>query len=194
MKKAFLLICLMAGITAFAQSSSGYGVKGGFNFNNAGDLDLGDINLSADTKTGYHLGLWGKFGDNLYLRPELVYTNISSKYEGNLFDTDFSMQKLDLPVLAGIHLLGPLHIFGGPSLQYVIDSDLKDVDYRDVENDFTVGIQFGVGLDLGERLGLDLRYERGLGNNEAEFADDILGAGKVDTRPNQFILSLSLKL
>ncbi|MBL7472512.1 porin family protein [Robertkochia sediminum] len=194
MKKFVLLICLMAGITAFAQSNSGYGVKGGFNFNSSGDLDLGDINLSADTQTGFHLGVWGKFGENIYLRPELVYTKINSKYEGRSFSSDFEMQKLDLPVLVGIKILGPINLFGGPSLQYVLNSDLNDVDYRDVENDFTVGLQFGVGVDLGDRLGVDLRYERGLGSNEAEFADDILGTGRVDTRPSQFILSLALKL
>lgn len=194
MKKIVLVICLMAGLTAFAQSNSGFGVKGGLNFNNSGDLKLDNIDLNADTQTGYHLGIWGKFGQDVYLRPELVYTSIKSKYEESGFSSDFDMQKLDLPVLVGIRILGPLHVFGGPAFQYVLDSGLENVDYRDVENDFTVGLNFGVGVNLGERLGVDLRYERGFGNNEAEFVDDVLGTGKVDTRPNQFILSLSLKL
>lgn len=194
MKKIVLVICLMAGLTAFAQSNSGFGVKGGLNFNNSGDLKLDNIDLNADTQTGYHLGIWGKFGQDVYLRPELVYTSIKSKYEESGFRSDFDMQKLDLPVLVGIRILGPLHVFGGPAFQYVLDSGLENVDYRDVENDFTVGLNFGVGVNLGERLGVDLRYERGFGNNEAEFVDDVLGTGRIDTRPSQFILSLSLKL
>lgn len=194
MKKIVLVICLMAGLTAFAQSNSGFGVKGGLNFNNSGDLKLDNIDLNADTQTGYHLGIWGKFGQDVYLRPELVYTSIKSKYEESGFSSDFDMQKLDLPVLVGIRILGPLHVFGGPAFQYVLDSGLENVDYRDVENDFTVGLNFGVGVNLGERLGVDLRYERGFGNNEAEFVDDVLGTGRIDTRPSQFILSLSLKL
>ena len=194
MKKVVFIICLMAGITAFGQSNSGFGIKGGLNFNSSGDLDLGEINLNADTKTGYHIGVWGKLGHDFYIRPELVYTHINSKYDNGVFSADFDMQKIDLPVLAGLRLIGPLHIFGGPAFQYVINSDLENVTYDDVENDFSVGLNFGVGVNLGSKLGVDLRYERGLSKNEANFADDILGEGRIDTRPSQFILSVSLDL
>ena len=194
MKNVVFIICLMAGLTAFGQSGSGFGIKGGLNFNSHGDLDLGEIHLNADTKAGYHVGIWGKLGNTFYLRPELTYTHISSKYEGTLFSSDFEMQKLDLPVLAGLKIIGPLHIFGGPAFQYVINSDLENVTYNDVENEFSVGLNFGVGLNLGDKLGIDLRYERGLSDNEAEFSDSTLGPGRIDTRPNQFILSVALDL
>jgi len=53
----------------------------------------------------------------------------------------------------------------------------------------------GVGVNLG-RLGLDVRYERGFSENEAEIIGDNITdvSGRVDSRPSQIIFALSLKL
>ncbi|EIJ39196.1 porin family protein [Galbibacter orientalis] len=192
MKKSILIICLLAGFTSFAQSESGFGLKGGLNFNSNGDASIGsDIgDIGSDSQVGFHVGAFGKldFG-TLYVRPELVYTNTNSDYDGD----KFKMSKLDMPLLVGLNIVGPLHIFAGPSLQYILDTDLEGVTINDVENDFTVGLNMGVGVNLGERLGVDLRYERGFSDNEAEFVG-LSGTGRIDTRPSQLILSLSVKL
>ena len=48
-----------------------------------------------------------------------------------------------------------------------------------------------------DKFGIDLRYERGFNDNEATFINNNLGAGvvsRIDTRPDQLILSLSLIL
>ncbi|QLE00362.1 PorT family protein [Galbibacter sp. BG1] len=192
MKKSLLIICLLAGFTSFAQSGSGFGVKGGLNFNSNGDAEVFEDtrNIGSDSQIGFHLGGFGKvdFG-TLYFRPELVYTKTNSDYDGDKFE----MKKLDAPLLLGLNLIGPLHIFAGPSLQYILDTDLEGVTLNDVENDFTVGLNMGVGVNLGEKLGIDLRYERGFSDNEAEFVG-LNGSGRIDTRPSQLILSASLKL
>ncbi|MCF8714920.1 PorT family protein [Joostella atrarenae] len=196
MKKTLLIICLLAGFTSFAQSGSGFGLKGGLNFNSNGDISdaYGVQDIGSDTNVGFHIGGFGKleFG-TLYFRPELVYTKTKSKYENNAYDGKFDMSKLDAPLLVGWNLIGPVHIFAGPSLQYILDTDLDDVELEDVENDFTVGLNMGVGVNLGEKLGVDLRYERGFSDNEAEFTG-LEGTGRIDTRPSQLILSLSVKL
>ncbi|MCM5661466.1 porin family protein [Galbibacter mesophilus] len=196
MKKSLLIICLLAGFTGFAQSGSGFGLKGGFNFNSNGDAEVFEDtrNIGSDSKIGFHIGGFGKvdFG-TLYFRPELVYTKTNSKYERADIDSKFEMSKLDAPLLLGLNLIGPLHIFAGPSLQYILDTDLEGVTLNDVENDFTVGLNMGVGVNLGENLGIDLRYERGFSDNEAEFVG-FGGSGRIDTRPSQLILSASLKL
>ncbi len=184
----FTSLALLFCLAAFAQSGPGYGLKAGLNFNSNGDLRFDQVpTLNSDTKVGYHLGVWGKFGDQIYLRPELIYTKTKSEYNGDGFD----MQKIDLPVLVGLKLIGPLHAFAGPAFQYILDTELDGFSLGDVENDFTVGLQLGAGLNLG-KFGVDLRYERGLGSNEVAFVG--LGDGRLDTRPSQFILSLSLKL
>ena len=72
---------------------------------------------------------------------------------------------------------------------------MDGVNIEDVENDFTVGLNIGAGVNLG-RLGLDVRYERGFSENEAQFVSDNITniAGRVDSRPAQVIFSLSYKL
>lgn len=194
MKKAILIICLMAGAVTYAQSGSGLGIKGGLNFGANGDASIGENlgNIGSDSKVGFHAGLFGKldFG-TLYFRPELVYTKLNSEYDYQAGTSKFEMSKLDMPLLVGLNILGPLHVFAGPSLQYILDTDLEDIELEDVKNDFTIGFNIGAGVNLSDQLGVDLRYERGFSDNEAEFTN--VPDGRVDTRPSQLILGLSYK-
>jgi hypothetical protein len=103
----------------------------------------------------------------------------------------FEVQKLDAPILVGLNIIGPLNIFAGPSLQYILDTELEGFDVNDAQEEFTVGAQLGVGLDFG-RLGIDLRYERGFNENEVEFSG--IDRRRIDTRPEQLIVALSLSL
>tara|TARA_R110002020_G_scaffold148836_1_gene324981 strand:+ start:156 stop:740 length:585 start_codon:yes stop_codon:yes gene_type:complete len=194
MKKALLGILMLAMTVGYAQSGPGFGIKGGLNYNGNGDVtdSAGDAYKNPDHNVGYHIGVFGKIGEQLYFRPEFVYTSTSSSYD----DGDFKMQKLDAPLLVGLKIIGPLSVFGGPSLQYVLDTEYDGITLGDVENDFTVGLNFGAAVALG-KLGVDLRYERGFSENEAEFlgSNGIISNGsRIDTRPDQLILSLSLNL
>ncbi|MCK0162125.1 outer membrane beta-barrel protein [Allomuricauda sp. F6463D] len=203
MKKTFLVAVLtLIGTAAMAQSGSGFGVKAGLSYNKNGDLissvgDGGsDIVEGAEGKTGYHFGFWGKLDfPKIYLRPELVYSKTKSSYDVDGDSQDYDVSKLDLPVLLGYKLIGPLHIFAGPAFQYTLNNDLGDIEVEDVENDFTVGLNAGVGVNLG-KLGLDVRYERGFSENEAEIIGESVTdiSGRVDSRPSQIIFALSLKL
>ena len=200
MKKTLLVaVFALIGATALAQSGSGFGIKAGLSYNKNGDLissvgDGGqDIVEGAKGKAGYHFGFWGKLDfPKIYLRPELVYSKTKSSYdvegEGS---QDYDISKLDMPVLLGYKLIGPLHIFAGPAFQYTLKNDLGDLEVEDVKNDFTVGLNAGVGVNLGN-VGLDVRYERGFSENEAEIID--IPDGRVDSRPSQIIFALSLKL
>ena len=184
----------MFGTVAFAQTGSGFGIKGGLNYSANGDYfeSIGAAAQEPDRNVGYHIGLYGKLGNKLYLRPEIIYTKTQSDYNGDEFD----VSKIDLPILAGIKLIGPLNIFAGPAFQYIIDSDFEGIGINDFENDFTVGAHIGAGLNFG-KLGVDIRYERGFSNNEAEFINTNItevGPSRIDARPDQLIVSLSLKL
>jgi hypothetical protein len=121
----------------------------------------------------------------------LVYTSTKSEYDSGNFD----MQKIDAPLLVGIKILGPISVFGGPSLQYILDSEFDGVTIENIENEITVGLNFGASLNF-ETFGIDLRYERGLSENEATFLDNngVNLNDRLDTRPDQLILSLSLTL
>ena len=57
---------------------------------------------------------------------------------------------------------------------------------------FQLDLNFGIGFNFN-KVGIDLRYERGFSDNEATFLNDNnIGTSRLDTRPDQLILSLSL--
>ncbi|WP_047547040.1 outer membrane beta-barrel protein [Psychroserpens sp. Hel_I_66] len=189
---AFLLTLLC--FTANAQEGSAFGIKGGLNYSANGDYfeSIGDNAKNPDRNIGYHIGVFGKIGNDFYLRPELIYTNTKSDYESD----EFVVKKIDAPLLVGAKIIGPISVFAGPSFQYILDTDFDGIDIGNVEDDFSVGLNFGIGLNFN-KIGIDLRYERGFSENEATFIGNNLGEGavsRIDTRPDQLILSLSIAL
>jgi len=191
MKRLVLIALFLTSTLGFAQ----FGVKAGLNYNANGNYfeSVTDNYQNPDRNIGFHLGVFGKFGDDIYFKPELVYTSTKSDYDSG----DFNMKKIDAPLLVGVKVLGPVSVFGGPALQYILDTDegISGISIDGVENDFSIGLNFGVAINF-EKFGLDLRYERGLSENEAAFLDNN-GIGiddKLDTRPDQLILSLSVNL
>lgn len=196
------MVLALTGSAIFAQSGSGYGIKAGLSYNENGDL-IGSVGNAgqnivegAKGKAGYHFGFWGKLDfPKIYLRPELIFTRTKSTYTVNGDSNDYDVSKLDLPVLFGYKLIGPLHLFAGPAFQYTFNSALGDLQVGDVESDITVGLHTGAGVNIG-KVGLDVRYERGFSKNEAQFIGNNITdiSGRVDARPSQVIFSLSLKL
>ncbi|WP_253187364.1 outer membrane beta-barrel protein [Mangrovimonas sp. DI 80] len=196
--KAFGLLCVIMLTTALnhkaqAQELIGYGLKGGLNYSTNGEyFEAASVSYkSPDRNIGFHFGLFGKIGGRLYFRPELVYTNTKSEYDND----DLKVQKLDAPMLLGFRVVGPLHVFAGPSFQYILKTEFGDNTIDQIENDFTTGLNFGVGVTI-DKLSIDLRYERGFNSNEAKFLNNDLSIlqDRIDTRPDQFILSLALFL
>ncbi|MBC8757127.1 PorT family protein [Kordia sp. YSTF-M3] len=186
------LVFLLASMTCFAQ----FGVKAGLNFNSNGELrevlTVGENILEdkGDAKIGYHIGAFYNISiSKFYLRPEIVYTKTKSEYGSSSYD----MSKIDVPVLLGFKVIGPLSVFAGPSFQYTLDNDFENSTVSDVENDITVGLNVGAAVQFGN-IGLDVRYERGFTQNEADLFENNVKFGTVDSRPSQIIFSLSFRL
>ena len=199
MKKGILILALL--ITSAAMAQSGFGVKGGLNYGDNGEVTFSDVTNAGediarggDSKVGYHAGLFYRAEfSSFFIKPELLYTKTKSSYEYNNEDADYNVSKIDLPILVGMDILGPVNVFAGPSLQYILDNEFQGVSLDDVENEFTIGAQFGAGVQFGG-VGVDVRYERGLKENEARVIDSSTGLQRVDSRPSQIIFSLSLNL
>jgi len=194
MRKLIITAILLSifSITAQAQKGSGFGFKAGLNYNANGNYfeSINDNAKHPNRNVGFHLGVFGKLGNQFYFRPELVYTQTKSDYN----NSNFNLKKIDIPLLIGVKVIGPLSAFAGPSFQYILDSDFDGRTIKDVNNDFTVGLNFGVALSLNN-IGLDLRYERGFSSNEASFLNNNgINISRIDTRPDQLILSLSVKI
>ncbi|WP_298239364.1 outer membrane beta-barrel protein [uncultured Algibacter sp.] len=193
--KSYFLVPIFALLMATsinAQTATGFGFKGGLNYNANGKYfeSISNNAQNPDRNIGYHVGIFGKIGNQVYFKPELVFTSTKSDYASNTF----KMEKLDLPLLVGVKVLGPISVFGGPAFQYILDSEYEGISINNIENDFTFGLNFGIGLNIN-RVGIDLRYERGFNNNEATFIENQgIIPSRLDTRPDQLILSLSFIL
>ncbi|MBL4745404.1 MAG: outer membrane beta-barrel protein [Flavobacteriaceae bacterium] len=198
MKKVSILIALFIGIISLSAQVK-FGAKAGVNYNNFGDVKDVATNIvktEADGKSGYHVGIWVKAdlpAVGIYVRPEFVYTQLKASY-GN---ESLEINKIDVPVLIGAKLIGPVHAFAGPAFQFVLDSDYSLENVKGIKtDDFSVGIQLGIGVELG-KLGIDVRWERGLSKSETTYSKRIAGEGsaldsfEIDTRPNQIIFGLS---
>ncbi|MBA6155109.1 PorT family protein [Tenacibaculum sp. S7007] len=207
MKKVILIVFLFLGGMQLAQSQIQFGIKGGINYNSDSFQDVKtDVLEGAKSKTGFHAGVWTRIKIpviGLYLRPELVYTQLSNSAtfypEGksvnvaNKTTTTFDFKKIDIPVLLGKKVFKVAHIFAGPSFQYILNSDFDINDLKEVDSEgFSLGLQFGAGVELG-KLGLDVRWERALSDTEMKFVDSNSSNVNFDTRVNQIILGLSYR-
>lgn len=203
MKNAIIVFLLLSSSLIVAQAP-GFGIKGGLNYGSVGDLEFtsefAQDTFSKENKTGYHAGLFYKMNlvGGVFIQPELLYTKLNTEYTNNdvTIDADplnYEFSKIDIPLLIGIDILGPLNVKAGPSFQYILDTGFEDIDidFEDPEKSFTVGYQLGVGATLGQ-LGFDVRYEGAFQDNTIVSSADVEEAGfRVDSRPSQWILSLS---
>ena len=199
MKKSILICCIAIACSQFTIAQVGFGVKGGVNYNSESiDNASVDVFEGAESKTGYHAGIWLRFKApvvGVYIRPELVYTSLKSEVLYKGATTSYNFQKIDIPVLLGKKFFGVGNLFIGPSFQYILSSDFSINDLSDVDaKGFTVGLQFGGGIELG-KLGIDVRWERGFNGIESKFLDVSTDTSVTfDTRIDQIIFGLSYRL
>jgi len=204
MKKILLASLLFIGVAQLAQAQLQVGLKAGVNYNSDSFNNVSnDVLNGAESRTGYHAGIWFRAKlpiVGLYLRPEIVYTELSNDITyDNTFatakTTDYKFRKIDVPVLLGKKIFGIGNIFAGPSFQYILSSDFGFDDLKEVSTDqFSLGIQLGGGIEFG-RLGIDVRWERGLSKNETKFVDDSISSEvNFDTRISQIIFGVSYRL
>ncbi|QDO94159.1 outer membrane beta-barrel protein [Formosa sediminum] len=194
MKNLLIMLCIILGSQhfSFAQQGSGFGIKGGLNYSSNGNYSssLGEFIAEPESHTGFHLGVFGKFGSSIYLKFEPTYTQTHSSYN----TSDFKTKKVDVPALIGVQLIGPFGIFAGPALQYIIESELDGIAAEARSEDITTGLNFGIAFNF-KTIGVDLRYERGLEDYEFDFiTNNDLDVVTIDSRPEQLILSVSIQL
>ena len=199
MKKILIVTLFLAAFGMNAQETK-FGIKGGLNYGATGDYETfsdasGDFlnSFGGKEKAGYQAGLFAQFQIlGIFIQPEVVYTKLNTEYS----DFEYSLQKIDAPLLLGINILGPLNVKAGPSFQYILKNELEksNLSIGEVEKDITVGYQLGAGLNLG-KLGFDVRYEGAFTENTAFGLNEIAQESfSVDSRPSQWIFSVSYDL
>ena len=153
----FLLVfCIQLSFSQFE-----YGLKGGFNFDSSGDIEVFADQFqkkgTLDGKSGYHLGVYAEVDFLiLYLRPELQFAKVSSQYENQSINTS----RIELPVSFGFKLIGPMSLFLGPTAFFSISQYSNEFTIDNIQNNTSLGLHIGARLKLGP-LCVDLRYEKG---------------------------------
>jgi hypothetical protein len=185
----FFITFFLLSYNASAQhKGAGFGVKGGLNYNTSGKYfqDAKSIWENPGASTGYHAGVFYKFGGyDLYLRPELIFTD--TKFDSGLGKV--AIQRLDAPVMVGMHLFKVASIMAGPSFHYTLSDNFSNL--LEENNDrLRFGYQFGLGLNFGP-VGLDLRYEREFNDQKISF--DRVISGSKDFKSEQVVLGLSFQ-
>lgn len=198
MKKLTILFAfLLASNWAFSQN--GVGIKAGLS---STKIDFKNENfVPADAQTGYHIGLFGRFGGaGFFVQPELVFTQTKGEFafvpvgvsggtspENNKAE----FNRLDIPVLLGIRMFKVVRLMAGPIASININSKLKESFDTIGEANFsnaTLGYQAGVGVDIGN-LSIEGKYEGGLSK-----VTQNIGQFETDNRINQWILSVGFRL
>ena len=204
MRKLIIALALITYTLTQAQNDKmfDFGLVLGTNYSSTDDLTISgglpgiEEKVKSAKKMGVHGGLFFQLNFNeMYIRPEVLYTMTKSQYE----DVDFDQTKIDIPVVYGFKLIGPVSMFAGPSFQYLLTTELKDVDYKniDIESDLMVNAQVGLAIKFGKQIRLDLRYEKGLSDNIISLKQDLAVDAlqyDINAKPEQFMLSLSLQL
>ncbi|MCY7360054.1 MAG: PorT family protein [Rudanella sp.] len=197
MKKVLLLAAIaILPAVSFAQSSFQFGIKGGVNLSkfsfgsnvvttrlNANGSPAVDVNgqqvrdnlrESLNSRTGTTFGVYARFGSNLYIQPEVLYSTKASSFD--IIRTDngqtttqtvnISTTSFDIPVLLGLKG-GPLRVVAGPVFSFRVGDNQRFSEalrqyttgsLNDAWSKAYYGYQIGGGLDLG-RLGIDVRRE-----------------------------------
>jgi hypothetical protein len=185
---SFLFMTLFI-LHAQAQQGSGFGVKGGLNYNTSGKYfkDAGTIFTQPGQNMGYHLGIFFQITSyDISLRPELIYT--STSFTSDLGTVDF--QKVDMPVLVKMRFFKVVSFQIGPSVHYTFKEEFSVPENFEPADPFGLGFQMGLGVNIGP-VGLDLRFERELNERKYTFENVI---GKEDFKNQQLILGLSFMI
>jgi len=182
LKKLNLLFFIIS-LNAFSQFE--YGIKGGISFNsnlnisaNIESISNPNINI-FESRNGQHIGVFLKLSINdFFIRPELIYSKIKNSYDvpivlinkSNIV-TDFNQHKIDIPMMFGYKVFGLANIFAGPRFEFIRGVSYDNIDLDDLKNQYTLGLQYGIGLKFGE-FEFDLRAERGFTKNEINFMEN----------------------
>ena len=177
MKKIFLLLLIACGgfSAAQAQSFFQFGVKGGLLVNNSdlkyvfsGSQDRYD---ESSTKPGFELGFQARLRlpMGFLLQPEIVYARTSGSFPidatnggGGQYGDKLKIRSnwIEVPVLVGWKF-SIVRLMLGPSFRFpmdeVMNAGLEEAKVAPRLQNFVMGYQAGVGVDLG-RLTLDARF------------------------------------
>jgi hypothetical protein len=216
-KPLFIVILLISFSFVNAQEYS-FGLKGGINYNNIGELyhygnasGLGtsvtpndDTVFLAEKEMGFQIGAFAMIAfDKFFIRPEVNYVSSKNNYPLAFKTANWMSTKIDIPLLLGYKIYGPFALYAGPSFSSISDMKLEGVEqgssYPYVYKNSSTSINTGLLVEAG-RFGIDLRYQYGLTKVEELRVDINRGiygtniADLLEYNPSQIQLSVHINI
>ena len=184
MRLIYFLLFASSGL--LAQGNLGF--QFGLNDDNFGSIEnisnkIDNYNLDIKNSTGFQFGVFTEIDlITFYIRPELNLIFSKSKNaaaysldEGiNIAEHSYKSSEIQLPIIFGYKVLGPISVFGGPSFKYNL-SNSSSFNLEDIKDKYTLSLLLGSRVKI-RSISVGLRYERGLNINEVL----ILNANGVD--------------
>ncbi len=210
--RILILLFLITSSSLFAQGN--LGINFGLNDDNFGSIEniktkIDDYDLDLKNSTGFQLGLFTEIDlITFYIRPEinLIFskskngtaftsannnTNILSE-SINIAEHTYKSTDIQVPIIFGYKVLGPISIFAGPTFKYNL-SNSSNFDLEEIEDKYNLSLLLGTRVKV-KSFSVGLRYERGLNNNELLIINangiDIDNAN-IDTTTNKLSLNIS---
>ena len=162
---------------------------------------------TGDNSFGYHIGLFTQFifKDKFVIMPEALFSSTAGQIDlsdGANFNEvwNLSFNRLDIPVTFGVKFLKIFRVSAGPYASVLLSADARyaniEEDVKDNYKDMLWGYQAGLGVDFW-KLVVDVKYEGSFTSAHDKNASIPGGNGEKfnpDVRPNQWILSVGLRL
>ncbi|QCX53227.1 outer membrane beta-barrel protein [Elizabethkingia sp. JS20170427COW] len=202
MKKLILGAFIVA--TTFAQAQVKFGVRANalFNTSSSSWSDISSTAKGAFTSpkdvSGFNVGLSAKVKlpvISLFVMPEVYYTNFKSKStfvpEGSssAIELEAKSNRLDIPVMVGYDIIGPLSAFVGPVFSTNLSKGKTFDGFKEEgAKDFSVGYQFGANVNIS-KLVINARYEGSFSKDQRKFINNFTEVN-YDNRPSFFIVGL----
>ena len=218
MKRLILIALLIIPFSLVSNAQIQFGVKAGITSTSIKvDEVISDINTidpdatfdeliikGKNAKIGFQGGIFSRITiAKIYVQPELLFTSTSGEVEVTAIDganitsqiRDQKYRQIDFPIMLG-YKFGPARIQAGPVGTIVLSTDpsldgFMGMDYEEEFNGATWGYQVGVGLDIGKKLTIDIKYE----GNLSKLADGVKIGDETldfDSRNTQFVASLGI--
>ena len=202
MRLIYFLLLTSSGL--LAQGNLGF--QFGLNDDNFGSIEsisnkIDNYDLDIKNSTGFQFGVFTEIDlITFYIRPELNLIFSKSKNaaaysldEGiNIAEHSYKSSEIQLPIIFGYKVLGPISVFGGPSFKYNL-SNSSNFNLEDIKDKYTLSLLLGSRVKI-RSISLGLRYERGLNNNEVLIinANGVdLDNANVDLTTNKLSLNIS---
>ncbi len=199
-----LFFLLIFSSSLYAQGNLGF--QFGLNDDNFGSIEnfkskIDNYDLNLKNSTGFHFGFFTEIDlITFYIRPELNLIFSKSKNaaayssdEGiNIAEHKFRSSEIQLPVIFGYKIFGPISLFGGPSFKYNL-SNSSNFNLDEIKDKYTLSLLLGTRFKI-RSISVGLRYERGLNNNEVLIinANGVdLNEANVDLTTNKLSLNIS---